>query len=106
MTVIAFPTDGLSERDLKLVMNEGLLRNWNFEELLDDDGGVSAALISRAVCWHARRERWHITRERGRYAVHSVFGDLIADGIILAKVLELAFRPAQRASGSSRDGVA
>ncbi len=100
MAVIAFPSDGLSARDLKLVTDEGLRHGWRAKELFDYTGAVAAALISKEVLWHATAACWYVTRERGRYAVHSEYGDLIADGIILKNVLELAFLPARRMPGS------
>ena len=105
MAVIAFPSDGLSERDLELVTAEGYRHGWRVKQLLDGGGAVSAALISREVGWHVRRACWYVTRERGRYAVRSEFGYLLADGIVLTGVLQLAFSPVRRASGSGGDGA-
>ena len=98
MSLIAFPSDGLSMRDLKLVIDEGLRHGCTVESLALDDGTVAAVLVSRKVGWHVTRARWHVTRVQGRYTVHSVFGVLMADGIVLSEVLKLAFRPAMRAS--------
>ena len=99
MAVIAFPSDGLSERDLTLVTAEGLRHGCTVEPLVVGGVNLMALLFSESDCWY-------VTRAGGRYAVHSEFGDLIADGIVLSEVLQLAFLPTGFLSGPGGQGAA
>jgi hypothetical protein len=94
VTVIAFPNDGLLDGDLKAVIAEGCRHGWTVKQMISAGGTVGAILLNQEGAPLARKPRaWVVTRLQGRYAIHSEGGELLADGIVLSEVLQLAIHP-------------